>query len=58
MTVTLQLTDYLGRSLVNAVPGVSNATDYIGRAVVANTGDPTDDTDYLGRLLHGFPPAG
>lgn len=31
MVVTLQLTDYLGRNLVNATPGVSNATDYLGR---------------------------
>lgn len=56
MVATPQLTDYLGRALVNPIPNVSNATDYLGRAVVANTGDPTDDTDYLGRLLHGFPP--
>jgi hypothetical protein len=43
--VTMKTKDYLGRSLVNATPGTSNATDFLGRSVQAG------DKDYLGRLL-------
>lgn len=45
MTTTTDTHDYLGRLLVNATPGVSNATDYLGRAVIAS------DKDYMGRAL-------
>lgn len=45
MTTTTDAHDYLGRPLVNAVPGTSDAVDYTGRSVGAS------DTDYLGRDL-------
>lgn len=45
LVTTTKTKDYLGVSLVNAVPGTSAATDYLGRAVVAG------DKDYMGRGL-------
>jgi hypothetical protein len=45
VTTTVDTHDYLGRSLVNAVPGTSQAVDYLGRSVAAS------DKDHLGRGL-------
>jgi hypothetical protein len=45
MPTTTMTKDYLGRPLVNATPGTSQATDSMGRAVVAG------NKDYLGRSL-------
>jgi hypothetical protein len=45
MTTTTKLADYLGRWLVNATPGTTNATDDLGRNVTAG------DKDFLGRGL-------
>lgn len=55
MVATLRTQDFLGRTLTNAIPGITDATDYLGCAVTAGTlpGDPTDDGDRLGRLLQG-----
>ncbi len=45
MVTTLNLRDYLGRSLSNATPGTTDATDHLGRDVV------TGDLDFVGRDL-------
>jgi hypothetical protein len=45
MTTTTRKEDFLGRNLVNATPGTSDATDFAGRAVGAS------DKDFLGRAL-------
>lgn len=45
MATTTRTKDYIGRLLVNATPGTSQATDFLGRAVTAG------DKDYLGRAL-------
>lgn len=46
MATTLRLRDYLGRDLLNAVPGTTDpAKDYIGRNVLAG------NLDHLGRGL-------
>ncbi len=45
MVTTLNLRDYLGRSLTNDTPGTSDATDHLGRDVV------TGDLDFVGRDL-------
>lgn len=47
MTTTTKMQDHLGRWLVNANPGSSDATDTVGRSVIAS------NKDYLGRAL-GF----
>lgn len=49
MTTTTRKDDYLGRSLVNATPGTSQAVDTLGRNV------QTGDLDYLGRNLTDKP---
>ena len=51
MTATMKTGDYLGRLLVNANPGVSDAADFLGRSVTGR------DEDYLGRLLTPTGPA-
>jgi hypothetical protein len=54
MTTTTKLGDFLGRGLVNATPGTSDATDHIGRNVTAG------NKDWMGRLLLDnplYPPA-
>lgn len=54
MTTTTSKGDYLGRALVNDLPGTSNATDFLGRAVTAS------NKDFSGRALTAnplFPPA-
>lgn len=51
MTTTTRKEDYLGRNLVNATPGTSNATDWLGRNVTSG------DKDYLGRPLTSAPHA-
>jgi hypothetical protein len=45
LVTTTSTKDYLNRSLVNAVPGTSQATDYLGRSVVAG------NKDFIGRNL-------
>lgn len=45
MTTTTYTKDYIGRLLVNATPGTSDATDYLGRDVIAG------NKDYMGRAL-------
>lgn len=49
MTTTTRKEDYLGRDLVNATPGTSNALDHLGRNVGAS------NTDFLGRSLTSAP---
>lgn len=49
MPTTTYKEDNLGRDLVNATPGTSQATDYLGRAVQAG------NVDYLGRALTAKP---
>lgn len=49
MTTTTSKEDYLGRDLVNATPGTSNATDFLGRAVIAG------NKDFVGRALTSIP---
>lgn len=51
MATTTRKEDYLGRDLVNATPGTSQATDSLGRAVSAG------DVDFLGRPLTSKPHA-
>lgn len=48
---TTYLQDYMGRYLVNATPGTSDATDYMGRNVT------TGNKDYMGRPLTFAEPA-
>lgn len=46
MATTLQTADYMGRLLVNPVPGTTDPVlDYMGRQVAAG------DVDYMGRAL-------
>ena len=49
MPTTTYKEDYLGRDLVNATPGTSQATDSTGRAVQAG------NIDFLGRALTSKP---
>lgn len=49
-TATLCTNDFLGRELVNPIPGAPGATDYLGRLIIGNE-PASDDTDYLGRDL-------
>jgi hypothetical protein len=49
MVTTTRKEDYLGRDLVNATPGTSQAKDTFGRDVVAG------DKDFLGRSLTTIP---
>lgn len=49
VTTTTYKEDYVGRNLVNATPGTSQAVDYLGRAVLAG------NKDFLGRLLTSKP---
>lgn len=51
MATTTRKEDFLGRDLVNATPGTSQATDFLGRAVTAG------DKDFLGRGLTSQPHA-
>lgn len=51
MATTTRKEDFLGRDLVNATPGTSQATDSLGRAVAAG------DADFLGRALTSKPHA-
>jgi hypothetical protein len=51
-TTTTKLQDFLGRWLVNATPGTSQATDFLGRKVIAG------DKDFVGRNLGFSNPSG
>jgi len=48
-STTTKQGDFLGRSLVNDNPGVSNATDFLGRLATGT------DKDFLGRSLQNAP---
>lgn len=53
MATTTNVKDFLGRRLINDIPGTTNpAKDYLGRAVQAG------NKDYLGRALAGIAPTG
>jgi chitodextrinase len=49
LTTTTRVSDYMGRALVNPIPGTSDATDYVGRDVISG------DRDYMGRALIAAP---